>query len=64
MSTTKPALTSKKQQAQATHSEGAAQQPTRSPPIWPVIGLALGGVVTFAWSIFLLWGTGHLVGLW
>ena len=64
MLTTEPALMSKKQQAQATHSEGAAQQPTKSPPVLPVIGLALGGVATFAWSVFLLWGAGHLVKLW
>ena len=64
MSTTKPALMSTRQQAQATHSEGAAQQPTESPAVWPVIGLSLGGVATFAWSVFLLWGAGHLVKLW
>jgi hypothetical protein len=53
------------QQTDVPEPEGTAMPPAGPPlPVWSLVGLALGGAGTLAWSAFLLWGAGHLVGLW
>ncbi len=66
----RPAPTFAKQEADIPEADipepkGTAVPPDGSPlPVWAKVGVGLGGTVTLAWSAFLLWGAGHLVGLW